>query len=374
MPLSANGKLDRKVLAKIEVVSKRRAEYVAPRNELEEALSDIWKELLGISKVGINDNFFELGGNSLTAVRLISMIEDVLEERIPLSEMFKAQTIADISKILHASKTNSDKPLIKIKEGGEKTIIFVHAIGGHLLSYNQIIENLSDEYSVYGIQFAGIDNEFTTIAELADIYTDKIRNSEINGYIMLIGHSIGGLLALEIDKNLSSFSNSDNHQIVLNTVMLDTFLPIIDIKEDLLTTYVEQLFGKRSFKRYLATSKKEFSALSEQKQLDLVVSAIEENSEIQKNISLFEDKAFVEAARRLLPAGLRYSLDGLFSESRKTLITAKGEAAAKSWRQQLTTHTKAIEIKEGSGDHDSMLNSAVTIELIKNAIQIKGKT
>ncbi|SFB47858.1 amino acid adenylation domain-containing protein, partial [Clostridium frigidicarnis] len=73
MPITSNGKLDRRALPKPNL-DERLTSYEAPRNELEETLSRIWSEVLGIDKVGINDSFFELGGHSLKAMTLISKI------------------------------------------------------------------------------------------------------------------------------------------------------------------------------------------------------------------------------------------------------------------------------------------------------------
>lgn len=74
IPLTHNGKLDRKSLPQIEVRSE--VEYVAPRNELEEALVEAFKEVLNSHSVGIKDNFFEIGGDSIKAIRVVSKIRE----------------------------------------------------------------------------------------------------------------------------------------------------------------------------------------------------------------------------------------------------------------------------------------------------------
>src|SRR5262249_41145483 len=74
-PRTANGKLDRKSLPIPEAgSSENHNEYIAPRTPIEEALSDIWCEVLGLKQVGVRDNFFELGGHSLPAMRVVSRI------------------------------------------------------------------------------------------------------------------------------------------------------------------------------------------------------------------------------------------------------------------------------------------------------------
>src|SRR3712207_7925149 len=68
LPLTPNGKLDRRALPAPEPA---RAQYVAPRTEVEEALAGIWAELLRVERVGAHDHFFALGGHSLLATRLV---------------------------------------------------------------------------------------------------------------------------------------------------------------------------------------------------------------------------------------------------------------------------------------------------------------
>ena len=98
-PLTANGKIDRKALPDPELPDMA-VEYVAPRNETEQALARIWQELLGIERVGVYDNFFELGGHSLLAMRVVSYIERDLSVTIPINMLFQFASIGDLSKYL----------------------------------------------------------------------------------------------------------------------------------------------------------------------------------------------------------------------------------------------------------------------------------
>ncbi|MEM6686828.1 MAG: amino acid adenylation domain-containing protein, partial [Bacteroidota bacterium] len=74
IPLTPNGKIDRKALEKTKLTIQANIEYVAPKNEIEETLVEIWKNVLGVEKVGVTNNFFELGGHSLLAITLINEI------------------------------------------------------------------------------------------------------------------------------------------------------------------------------------------------------------------------------------------------------------------------------------------------------------
>ncbi|MBN3876529.1 MULTISPECIES: type I polyketide synthase [unclassified Nostoc] len=71
--------------------------YVAPRNEIEQKIADIWEELLGIKQVGIHDNFFKLGGDSLIAVQVLSRIRNIFSIRLSVAILFESPTIAEIA-------------------------------------------------------------------------------------------------------------------------------------------------------------------------------------------------------------------------------------------------------------------------------------
>jgi acyl transferase domain-containing protein/acyl carrier protein len=75
-------------------------EYLAPRNEEEETIANIWQDILGIKNIGIDDNFFELGGDSLLAIQVISHLRKALSINVPLHSLFDEPTIAGISKYI----------------------------------------------------------------------------------------------------------------------------------------------------------------------------------------------------------------------------------------------------------------------------------
>ncbi|WP_235533235.1 phosphopantetheine-binding protein, partial [Paenibacillus sp. Leaf72] len=95
MPLTPNGKLDRKALPKPEVGAQSEAAYVAPRTPVEAEVARLWQEVLGLERVGIRDNFFALGGHSLRAMTLVSRMHQALETEVPLREVFLYPTVEE---------------------------------------------------------------------------------------------------------------------------------------------------------------------------------------------------------------------------------------------------------------------------------------
>ncbi|UAA39457.1 non-ribosomal peptide synthase/polyketide synthase [Paraneptunicella aestuarii] len=107
IPLTGNGKVDRRRLEQMNVSLESGQVYLAPRNDMERQLVGIWAEILGLEpeQIGINDSFFELGGHSLLAVLLVSKISKQLDLDLPLHALFDLKTISGIAEILIASTT-----------------------------------------------------------------------------------------------------------------------------------------------------------------------------------------------------------------------------------------------------------------------------
>ena len=97
LPLTANGKVDRRLLERMDVEDRSRAaEYVAPRNDVEAVLARIWSEVLRVDAVGIHDNFFELGGDSILSIQIVSRAGQAGLQLQP-RELFDRQTIAELA-------------------------------------------------------------------------------------------------------------------------------------------------------------------------------------------------------------------------------------------------------------------------------------
>ncbi|HEY6395814.1 MAG TPA: phosphopantetheine-binding protein, partial [Solirubrobacteraceae bacterium] len=103
LPFTASGKVDRRALRELEAAETRRqAEYVAPRDELESEIAAIWSELLGVEQVGVFDEFFALGGHSLLATQAIMRIRRMHGD-IPLGALLAAPTVADLAEVVRSA-------------------------------------------------------------------------------------------------------------------------------------------------------------------------------------------------------------------------------------------------------------------------------
>ena len=112
IPLTPNGKTDLRRLPAPDISSRSGPTYVAPRNEDEQRLADIWKEVLAVNQIGIEDNFFDLGGDSLSATRVFARINRAFSSDISLREVFEHPSIASLSGIVSSRK--GSKPITPI--------------------------------------------------------------------------------------------------------------------------------------------------------------------------------------------------------------------------------------------------------------------
>jgi amino acid adenylation domain-containing protein len=110
IPLTPNGKVDRKALPPVDGDFKRENEYIAPRTASEEVIANIFATVLNVTAVGVNDDFFGLGGHSLLATQLISRLRQAFDIEIPIKVVFESPTIVALDKLISE---------LRMKGGGE---------------------------------------------------------------------------------------------------------------------------------------------------------------------------------------------------------------------------------------------------------------
>ena len=107
-PRTPNGKIDRKALPAPDAGSGRSSDYVAPRNKLEQEITDVWQQVLKAERIGVKDNFFEVGGHSLLAAQLVWQLRTKYSVDVPLRKLFENPTIAGIARLIDPSLADLD--------------------------------------------------------------------------------------------------------------------------------------------------------------------------------------------------------------------------------------------------------------------------
>lgn len=224
MPLTPNGKIDKKSLANhhTEPVEKLNL-YVAPRTDVEQLVADIWSEFLGIGNISIFDNFFQLGGHSLIAVQVMTRIEKLTGKRLPLAALFDNSTIEKLALMLEMDgKSIVWDSLVPIKPGGNKMPLYiVHGAGLNVLLFNTLASGMDVDQPVYGLQargLNGIDEPLSNIVDIAAHYNASIMAQNPNGPYALAGYSFGGIIAFEMARQFM-----DQGKQVKMLAMLDTY-------------------------------------------------------------------------------------------------------------------------------------------------------
>ena len=112
IPLTSNGKVDRKTLTHMEIKGTGTGkDYVSPGDEIENQIARVWEEVLERDRVGRNDNFFELGGNSLDIIRIVDKLETLLGIDIPVTTLFEYPTMGAYSEFLKKGLMGLDSAL-----------------------------------------------------------------------------------------------------------------------------------------------------------------------------------------------------------------------------------------------------------------------
>ncbi|EAU61767.1 linear gramicidin synthetase subunit B, partial [Stigmatella aurantiaca DW4/3-1] len=123
LPVTQNGKVDRKALPAPVLSSKASRDFVSPKGALEELVAGIWAQVLGLDRVSANGNFFELGGHSLLAMQMISRVRETFEVDLPLRSLFGAPTVAELARTIEAALAGGlgrlAPPLAPVSREGE---------------------------------------------------------------------------------------------------------------------------------------------------------------------------------------------------------------------------------------------------------------
>lgn len=255
LPLTESGKLDRRALPFPEFTEHGlKKNSTPPQDLLQKKLANIWSEVLGIDQVGIEDNFFELGGQSLQALRLVSLIRKAANVELPLTSVFKAQTISDLASFISEIKNEAvfsgqtDLPkasLITLRAGHEDYPLFCfHPAGGGVSVYRFLADEMEGNYPVYGVECgvaADAQIERLSIEAMAGEYAELIRKRQKRGPYFFLGWSFGSAVAV----STASFLEKKGEKIAF-TGLLDPWHPpaVQQFPEpgliDLLTTILDK--------------------------------------------------------------------------------------------------------------------------------------
>gem|GEM_PF-1294727 len=230
LPRTASGKVDRRALPKPVESDVRQHAFTAPETPLEQALAQIWQEVLDVPRVGAEDNFFRLGGHSLLALTMVMRVEAELDRTISIATLFQAPTLRALARTLEVPDSEpttgpaASPLLLPIQPHGARPPVFcVGGFGVHASYLHPLGPALGDDQPFYAIQPLDISAEhpeLESMEALAEHLADVVQSVQPAGPYTLSGHSAGARLALAIGFVLEA----RGHRTA--TVVLDMHAPV----------------------------------------------------------------------------------------------------------------------------------------------------
>lgn len=202
IPLTPNGKLDRKILPAVDGSAFAR-EYEAPSSRVEKQLAAIWQSVLSVKRIGLNDNFFEMGGNSLSALKIVSCARNsqLFVPELMLQDLMRWPTI---NLLCNESKRSLlDDILVPLNKILESTppLFCIHSGWGTSLGYLSLARELDGVRTVYCISCRALIDpslRHETLEQMAEDYAKVIQHKQADSAYYLLGWSLGGALAVMV--------------------------------------------------------------------------------------------------------------------------------------------------------------------------------
>ncbi|MBG1243115.1 amino acid adenylation domain-containing protein [Nostoc sp. NZL] len=224
MPLTPSGKVDRRALPAPDLHSSNSDKYVAPRNQVELELTQIWLRILKVDKVGVKDNFFDLGGHSLLTPYLMAQIKKQLGKDIAIASLYQNPTIEQLATIVpFDSDSKSGSPLVVLQPHGSKPPLFcLPGAAGYPFYLYDLARCLGSDQPFYSFQAIAPEagELITQVEDVAARYIQELFVVQPQGPYFLAGHSFGGKLAFEMAQQLLR----KGHKVALAAI-LDTTAP-----------------------------------------------------------------------------------------------------------------------------------------------------
>ncbi len=236
LPLNQNGKVNRIALAqlKIEYQSK---DIVIPETENEQKMLLIWQKVLQKKEISVIDDFMQVGGNSLLGINCLLEVERQFQVSLPISILAIHGNIRALTKFIESGQTYGESLLVPLQKTGNLHPLIIFGGGGaNLLYLKPFSEEFNSERPVYGLRLADKDGReiMGSVLEYAELFAEAIKNAFPNGPYHLVGHSMGGLVALEVARILNAENKQSSTLMLLDTSppggkMFDNFRVMLGI-------------------------------------------------------------------------------------------------------------------------------------------------
>jgi amino acid adenylation domain-containing protein len=202
VPLTSRGKVDYAALP-LPLTAESGPAGEREGDAMISGMAFVWKKVLNLPDMGMDDDFFQSGGHSLLAIRLIAGIEEAFGVRLPVSVIFTAPTIRQMTAaVRNRAGVHGPDILITLNKGTDRPPLYcVHGVPGTLFEFSQFAQNAGNDQPVYGIQSPGLDGSEQPperVEEMALRYIRILRKKQPRGPYYLLGYCAGGAIAYEM--------------------------------------------------------------------------------------------------------------------------------------------------------------------------------
>jgi amino acid adenylation domain-containing protein len=275
LPTTSNGKLDRRALPAPTAQRDPVAGCTPPETATERAIAGVWREVLGVDRVGRHDDFFDLGGHSLLAMRVVARLREALPRPVGVLDLFRARTVAGLAALVEEPGGPGDTLLHELTRPippGERTLslVCIPYGGGSAVVYQPLADALPPGVSLFALAIPGNDvgraERRRPMDEVAGAAVAEVLD-RVPGPLAVYGHcGVGGALAIEVARRLETAGRR------LEAVYLGAIFPFARPARGLLarTARLERLRSDRLYANWMTGMGADLTGLAEDQILFLM--------------------------------------------------------------------------------------------------------
>ncbi|MFT5194820.1 MAG: amino acid adenylation domain-containing protein [Candidatus Promineifilaceae bacterium] len=225
IPLTPNGKVDRKSLRERDDTSQIDVVYIPPRSEIERRLADIWSEVLAVDKVGAHTNFFDLGGHSLKAMQVVSRIHQAFDVKVSLRHFFAEATVSELAQLVSGGEVDV---YASIQPAAERAYYPLSYAQKRLWHQHQF-----DQAAAYNMPEAYLIEDELDVDALERTFRDIIERHEAlrTAFVLIDGEPAQQILPSNQDFKISRFDLSGSFDSSFGASNLDARAQVIVDKD-----------------------------------------------------------------------------------------------------------------------------------------------
>ncbi|MGF6988499.1 amino acid adenylation domain-containing protein [Paraburkholderia atlantica] len=375
LPLTVNGKLDRKALPAPDDEAYAHRAYEAPQGEVEITLAQIWAELLGVERVGRHDHFFALGGHSLLAVQLISRAQKA-GLTFSAADLFQASVLKELASKIHLKRQPSIPQVISVLETGSQPPLFFVPTGLGDCSYvPALVKEMDVDCPVYALPWPHFDDERPlTLEAIAAEVMLAVREIQPHGPYRFAGYSSGAILAYAIAQHLVNLNEAVSFMAFMDAALpanrrslsptqmaREVLLDSMEFLEDDSFQVLERSAANSSIGQLIQKAQ-QIGVIPQDRDLESLLLTYEKAAQFQRALDLYEAPSLgIEINQFYVNGPVR-------SRRARGSIGQEASSPLRGWDRVL--RAEAIHAVSVPGDHTTMMNTPENRRVLARCLSI----